>query len=157
GHADRGVEGLLELADVQRPAMPEQRARRAARQPAIGGAEPVEERRDEDAEVLEPRAQRGQVHLVAAQAGVEVAPEAAGREALLERLVAGRDEADVDLDGAARAERRHEAVLQDAQERRLRWAGELRDLVEEERPLVRALHHPLAVLGVREGPAPAAE
>ena len=46
----------------------------------------------------------------------------------------GRDDSDVDLHGARRADRDHLVLLEHAKERGLRGGGEIADLVEEERP-----------------------
>jgi hypothetical protein len=82
GDGQRGGQALLELADVERPAMREECAA-AARESVRGGRRVVaaDQRGREQAQVLEAVAQRRQAQLVAAQAGVEVAAELAAPSA----------------------------------------------------------------------------
>src|SRR5207249_219040 len=73
-------------------------------------------------------------------------------ERLLEVAVGGRDDADVDRDGAGAAEPLDLPLLEPAQELRLQARVHLAHLVEEKRPAVGLLEAPdAAAVGAREG------
>jgi hypothetical protein len=160
GEGDGGAQGLLELADVEGPGVAEEGARRGAvERDALGlGGEAREDRGDEGAEVLAAVAQRGEDHLEAGEARVEVLAEAVVGDARRDVLVGRGDDADVDLEGVAGTDRADLAVLEDAEEGDLRFFGELGDLVEEERAAVGAPDQALALLvGAGERAAAMAE
>jgi len=82
----------------------------------------------------------------------EILPEAALPDVLLEVAVGGGHEPDVHLDRLDAADALELVVLDHPQELHLHLPGQIADLVEEERPLVRELEAPgLAGDGPREG------
>ena len=149
GAADRQpFERVLELADVAGPRVRgeprehllverRRRQREPARDPREGGAR---QRRH----VLGPRAQRRQLDPRHREPEVEVGAEAPG--AHLPRQVArgGRHHARPHRDRRAPTHPLEAAVLEHVQQPGLEWSLELAHLVEEERPLGRALEatHP---------------
>jgi hypothetical protein len=99
-------------------------------------------------------AERRQHHRVAGQPGVQVLAELAAIDHPGQVAVSGGDDADVDLDRAAGSDRHDLALLQDAEQRRLRAHRQVADLVEEERAAVCAADQPGPVLaGAGEGAA----
>src|SRR4051794_36046657 len=87
------------------------------------------------------------------QAEVQIFPEAAGKDLGFEIRVGGADQPHVSAAGRARAEALKFPGLQHAQELYLPGDGEIAELVEKERALVRRLEAPDAQLRrTREGP-----
>ncbi len=81
----------------------------------------------------------------------EILAELAGRDHGLEIAVRGGDDAHVDADGLGSADALELALLDDAQQLHLHGAGNVADLVEEERALVGELDAPwLALRGAGE-------
>ena len=101
---------------------------------------------DEPRDLVEALAQRRDLHLGAADAKVEVLAEASGGDFVAKPPVARGADADGDLPGTRGPQRQDLAGLQHAQELRLHERIELRDLVEEERPLVSRLDVALGVV-----------
>src|SRR5581483_1733890 len=150
------LDEVLELADVAGPRVAEEGVdrlgtERLLRDPHLAALR-LREVAEEEQEVVAALAQRGQVHGHDVQTVVEVGPEAAVLDREREVAVRGRDDADVDGDGLRAPDAEELAVLEDAEELRLRSRAHLADLVEEERPLVRQLElAELLRVGVREG------
>ena len=121
---------------------------------ALAGQEVVDERQD----LFAPFAQRRQMEPHHVEAVVEVFAEAAVGEELIERLVGGGNDPDVDLDRVGVAERVRLAGLEEAQQLGLQVGADLADLVEEERAaFVGADDAEEAVDGAGEGAAAVAE
>src|SRR6266566_3190738 len=163
---DREREGaldrVLQLAHVAGPAVDAQALHRlggeALRRHLVLAAEALEEVLDQQRDVLRPGAQRRQREVHHVEAVVEVLPEAAGPHLALEVAVAGGDEAHVDRHREARAEGRHLALLDGAQELRLQGERDLRHLVEEEGAALGGAEDAVVVVhGAGERPAPVAE
>ena len=140
GADERRLGRVGELAHVTGPAREGRHAdgdgaQRQRRQTvACGGAghDAVQQRRDVAAALVEARdADRHDCEAV-----VEVGPEAAVGDALVEVDVGRRDDPDVGGAGLGGAERVVDAVLEELQELGLGAGGELADLVEEERAAV---------------------
>jgi hypothetical protein len=160
GEDQRRGEAFLQLADVARPAVGHEAARRVGVEghPARLARQAFHQRGDDEPDVLAPRAQRRDAQGEPGEAGEEILAEAAARRQRLEVAVAGRDDAQVDGDRARLADGHDLALLQDAQECGLLAELEIADLVEEERALVGAAHQAGPVLaGVGIGAAPHAE
>src|SRR6266699_2008503 len=99
---------------------------------------------DEQRQVLDPLAQRREHDRDDVQAVVEVLAEAPRLHLGLEVLVGGGEDADVDLERAVAAHPLELALLEHAQDLRLRLERHVADLVEEERAAVSDLELPLA-------------
>jgi len=127
GKADRsfsrehqgGSDALLQLADVQGPAMAEQRAACLGRERRPLAAVLAQERRDQEPEVLSPLPQRRQAEGEAGDARIQVGAEALRRHRILQVLVGGRDHAQVHSRRLARTDRQDFAFLHRAQQRGL--------------------------------------
>jgi hypothetical protein len=91
-----------------------------------------------------PRSRSGGRDVHHVEAVVEVLAERALLDLLLEVAVRRRDHADVDALGLGVAHLGDHALLQRAQELHLQRDGQLADLVEEERALVRRWNLPSA-------------
>jgi hypothetical protein len=104
----------------------------------------------EDRDVADALAQGGQLDLDDVDAVVEVLAELARRDELLEGLVAGEDDAHVDLDGLRAAHGLELAFLEDAQQLELHAGRGGVDLVEEDRPAV-GREEAADLVGVRAG------
>src|SRR5581483_551642 len=156
------LDRVLELADVARPGVGGEPRHRLGRDPLRGDlvltAEPIEEVRDQARHVVRSGPERGHLDVDDVQAVEEVQAEPPAARLRLEVAVRRGDQADVDRDGEARAERRHLALLDGAQELRLQREGDLGDLVEEERSAFRGPEDAVVVVhGTGEGPATVAE
>ena len=90
-------------------------------------------------DVLAPRPQRRHLHVDAMQAVVQVQPEAPQLHQPGQRPVGGHDDPRVDAARPEPADPLDRQVLNRAQQLRLRRRREVRDFVEEQRPLVRVL------------------
>ena len=164
-HVDRPLAGerggrgqrALELADVVRPVVVVKRARHGGRErdPLAGSRD---QRADHEAEVVAPLAQRRQLDREAEHARVEIVAERAPVDHVAQIAVGGGAEPHVDRLHAGVADREHLALLQHAEQRRLRARAQLGDLVEEQRAAVGAAHEPGAIGGrARERAALGAE
>ena len=124
-HVDRGRRDAADVLAV---------LARVALQEVIGQQHdvrlPLAQRRREDREDREPV--------------VQVGPERALLDEVLERPMGGGDQPDVDLDRRGAAEPLDFPLLQDAQQLHLRRGTELADLVEEERAAVGQLEAALS-------------
>ena len=161
-HQHAALDRVIELADVARPRMLEQRLQRrrfeAADVLAVALRVLPQEVRRERGNVLAPLAQRRQLDLDRVQPEQQVLPEAAGRDLLAEVRVGRRDDAHVDLARARRADALEVAGLEHAQQLRLQVQRHVRDLVEEQRAAVGELEAADAIgLGVGEGALHVAE
>src|SRR4029450_3991006 len=106
------------------------------------------------ADLQEPLAQRWDLQRDPVEAIVEIGAEALLPDLLDEIAVGGGDEADVDRPRAHAADAHDLLGLEGPQQRSLRRARHLTDLVEKARPAVRELQQAgLGRLGVREGAA----
>src|SRR5207244_2581023 len=146
--APRLLDRVLELAHVPLPLV---RAERAVRVGGQGLRLPLETRRgrgegvlDQERQVLGPLAQRRERDRDDVQAVVEVLAEAPRLHLGLEVLVGGGEDADVDLERAVAAHPFELALLEHAQDLRLRLERHVADLVEEERAAGGDLELPLA-------------
>src|SRR5262249_9512973 len=135
---------MIELADVARPAIAHERARGVGGERDAGRAL-LQQRRDQDAQIFAPLAQRREGVRVACQARIEIAPKEAAIDALIEAHVRRGDDADVDRNALARSDRNDLAFLKRAEERGLRHEREVADLVEKQRSLVRGANEPRLV------------
>ena len=104
--------------------------------------EPVHQVMGERGNVGPPLAKRRHGDRKDAEAVVQVAPEPPGLDLLAEVPVGGRDDPDVDANRPRRAEALELAVLQHAEQLRLRFRRQLADFVEEDRPAVGELEAP---------------
>ena len=148
-----GGERLVELADVERPAIAAHRPRGGGREAEVRGGRVARERGgDERAEIFDAVAQRWQRGAQAGEAGVEIDAEATGLDLALEILVRRGDEAHVDWLRRRLADRDDLAFLEHAQQRALRREREVGDLVEQQRAAVGAADRARAIIhraGVR--------
>ena len=151
GEDRRPLDGVRELADVPGPAVAEEEARRLGREAAHARAGPpgrvVEEGLREREDVLRPLAERRDRDLDDAQPVVEVAPEVARLDLPREVAVRRGDDPHVDLAAPVLADAPHLALLERAEELRLKAEGDLADLVEEESPPLGRLEEPGPVGG----------
>ena len=108
---------------------------------------------DQRADVLQALAKRGHRNGHDAQPIVEILSETARRDELVEPAVRRRDDADADADRLLAADALQLAVLQDAEQLRLRRLVQVADLVEEDRPAVGQLE-PAAPQRRRAGERP---
>ena len=128
--------GVLELAHVARPAIGLEQAKRlrrdAAHLAALFGGEARHEVVDEGGNVFLAVAQRGHHDRENVQAVIKILAELPGLHHLDHVAVGGRDQADVDLDRAARADRVDLALLDRTQELHLHVERQFGHLVEEQ-------------------------
>src|SRR5580704_3143738 len=156
GQHDGAKHGVLELADVSRPIISREQRQRvigdAADTLALFDAKAGEKAYGQILHVAEPRAQRRNGDREYVEAIEKILAETARLDELDQVLVGRRDEAEVHLDGAPRADRIDLALLQRAQQLDLSFGRQLADLVQEQRPAVglRELAHML-VGGASEG------
>src|SRR5262249_31392667 len=109
---------------------------------------------DQLRDVGDPLAQRRQVDVRDIHAVVQVPSEPAVAHQGFERLIRGRDDAYVDDDRPRAAKPLDAAILQYAQDLRLRAETHVADLVEEDRAAVGGLQQALLLaVGSGEGPA----
>ena len=119
----RHREALLELADVERPVVREQPAARGGAEAELGRAGELlapQQVADDEPEVLAPRAQRREQVAITGEACQQIRAIRALGSHPVERPVRGRDDPQIDLDRARAADGHDLALLQHAQERRLR-------------------------------------
>src|SRR3989441_475256 len=161
-HEHRALERVLELADVAGPCVGEQPPvglrLDAPDVPAVLGAIALQERADQDRDVLPALAQRRDVDRDGVDPEEQVLAQAALAQGRLGAPVRRRDEAEVHRDGFGGAHPAHGTLLEHAEELRLELRGHLRDLVEEKRAPVRLLEQASLVAGgARKGTAGVAE
>lgn len=102
--------------------------------------------RDEHAQIVDAVAQRRDGEGEPAQAGQEVRPEGVVRRERVDRAVRRREDTHVGRDGSRRPHRQNLALLQDAQQSRLRGRPEVPYLVEEQRASLGRADEPELVL-----------
>ena len=119
---------------------------------------PRQERTEEQTHVLLAFPKRGKRDLESSNAGEQVFPEALVGHALPDILMRGADHAYVDGDGPGSPHGEHLGFLEHAEKSHLRLIGELRDLVQKQRSVVRRANQSGVIMGgSREGSLPVAE
>ena len=146
GERHEPLERVLELAHVARPRVRGEPVHERVGHRERGEPEPLREAPQEvareDRDVLGPLAQRRDAELHDVEPVVEILAEPARAHELLQVAVGRREDAHVHVPHPLLAHRPHLALLQDAQELRLRRRRELAHLVEQERPAVRLAEEP---------------
>src|SRR3569833_4340659 len=133
----RGRERLLELAHVARPRVAKYQARGVDLEAGMLGREDaLVARADQDAEIRAALCERRYRDPERGEAREQVVTERLLGDHVVEVAVRSRDDAQVERDGAGAADRHDLALLEHAEHRRLRAAGQIADLVEEQRPAV---------------------
>ena len=130
---------VLELAHITAPRMLQKSGCHLRRECPVSSVlliESREEPRRQDEDLLFAISQRGNADLHHVQAVVEVFPEVASHEPLLEVAIGGGDDPDIDIDRAVSPDTGKAEVLQDVQEFGLQRKGKIGDLVEIDRSLV---------------------
>src|SRR5438093_1570739 len=139
-HQHAALDRVIELADVARPRMVEQRLQR--RRLEAGDRLPVplrvllQEVRRQRRNVFTPLAQRRQGNLDRVQPEEQILAEPARRNFFREIRVRRRDDADVDVARARRADALEVARFEDAQQLRLQIQRHVGNLVEKQRAAV---------------------
>jgi hypothetical protein len=154
GHGDLQHHVLLQvvaqLAHVARPVVGAQRREERGvglhlrRHPALA-ADLLDQRGDDERQVVEALAQRREVHRDHREAVVQVRAKAPGVDLAAQVAVRGRDHPHVDLLALAPAHAPHLALAQRAQELGLQLQRQLAELVEKERAPVGPLEGALAL------------
>ena len=163
GGAEHGhpSDDVFELAHVARPGILHQLVddrRRDDPVAAILRVEPFEESRRERGDFLTALTQRRNTDVDNGQTIEEIFAEVAVRERLVEVSIRRRDDARVDLDALAPADPRERQILKDVQQLGLQREGQIADLVEVDRAVVRVLElSELAPIRAGEGAALVAE
>src|SRR3569833_528288 len=117
----------------------------------LGREDALVERADQDAEIRAALCERRYRDPEPGEAREQVVTERLLGDHVVEVAVRRRDDAQIDRDGAGAADRHDLALLEHAEHRRLRAAGQIADLVEEQRPAVgRADEAGVVGLGARE-------
>ena len=151
---ERPLEDVLQLADVARPVVVEERLHHSGRDGgnrlAVLGGGPGKQRLHEEGHVLAAFAERRERDRDDAEPVEEVLAEASFRDEPRQVGIRGRDDAHVGVLRLDRAHGQKLPLLQDAQELRLRLDRHRADLVEEDRALVGGLEQALLV-GDRAG------
>ena len=150
---------LLELAEISRPGIVYKPASGVALQGNVGTRRsPRQKGRDQQSEVLSPLAEGREPNGVADEAAVEIGAEAAVLDPRRQIGVGGTDHPDVDGDRLRRSHGGHFPLLKDPEESDLSIEGQLRELVEKERPALGRLDetHPIGG-GTRECTLPVPE
>ena len=152
------LDGVLQFAHVARPAVGQHGG--ACRVGKAGDFHPVFAREAaqkmirQDRDVIRAFAQRGHMHRKHVEAVIEILAKLALAHVRQQIAVRRRDDADIDLDGAAATDALELALLEHAQELRLQRQRNFAHLVEQERAVVRQLEAALAALR-RTGERPA--
>ena len=126
------------------------RCRRQIDAASGAAARVVQERLDQQRDVLAAVAERRHLNDDHAEPVEEILPEALLRDLAIEIDVGRRDDADVDVHHPAGADRPYLALLQHAKQLDLQRRRGLADLVEKHRAAVRLLEDPLGI-GDRAG------
>ena len=136
GEQDHALDQVLELADVARPGVTLEGGEGGGGQAQHGLAEPfvaaLHEVGDQERQVLDALAQRGQVDRDDVEPVVEVLPEVALLDQLLEAAVGRGDQAYVYPQGLHAADALEFRLLNGPQQLDLDLLGDLADLVEEQ-------------------------
>ena len=142
----QSLDGVFQLADVARPIVAEQCLCDFGRQlrdiTAILLPVALEEELGERDDVVPPFAKRRQRDRHHVEPVVKVLAEIPGLDLILERLVRGRDDTDVDADGFGITDAFEFALLQDPKQLDLELRGHARDFIQEDRPAVSGLESP---------------
>src|SRR5258707_6026954 len=137
---DQAVDEVAKLADVSRPRVPQQNLHggigELARSLAVRGAELVQEIPGQDGNVLFAVTQGRHEEGNYVQSVKEILAEGAARDLLFEILVRGCQDANIDTQRLAGADRLEALLFQHAQNLRLRAQTHVANLVEEERSAV---------------------
>src|SRR6266851_2245667 len=137
---DQALDEVAQLANVSRPRMPQQdlhgRIAELARSLTVRGTELVQKMPRQDGDVLFAVAQRRYEEGNYVQPIEKVLAEGAARDLLFEVLVCGGQNANVDAQSLAGADRLEALLFQYAQHFRLRAQAHVADFVEEERAAV---------------------
>ena len=154
-YQDRSFHRVLQLADVARPRV----AAKGFHGPGVEAVDllavahrfPVEETNGQGFEILRSFAQGRQTDLHRVETVEQILPKVAIGDRALDIRVGRREDPHVDLCGPGRTDALHLATLENAQQLRLLAIGQVGDLVQEERALVREFEaaRPVA-LRVRE-------
>ena len=155
-HEDAPLDGVIELADVARPWMIEERLEcrgfETGQRLAVTLGMLPEKIRGERRDVFAPLPQRRQANFDGVDPEQQVLPETSSGHFVAENRVRRRHDADVDVAGARGADALEVARFEDAQQLRLKIDRHVRDLVEEECASVGHLESADAVgLGIGEG------
>ena len=130
----------LELADVSRPAVLDERRFGGRRQPERPpGTMPLEKGGRQREDVGAPLAKRRHTQVDAGQAVIEVGPEDATLDQPGQAPIGRRDDTDIDAMRSVTADPLHGKILNGPQQLRLRGRGQVGDLVEEQRASVGVL------------------
>ena len=135
---ERAFERVLELADVERPVIREQRLDGVGceREVLPIGREPCEEAGDQQRNVLAPIAQRRELEAHAVDPRQQIVTERAVAHHPPEVPVGRAHDAKLDIDRAITTDRCDLRLLEHAQERGLCGQRKIADLVEKQRPAV---------------------
>src|SRR6516162_6682582 len=140
-HDDGPIDRVLELTDVAGPIELRQIRHRlagdAGNRPVFLGAEPREEMAKQMGNILAPRAQRRDRQRQHVQTIEQVFPEMAAFDAIQQFAIGRRNDANVDLDWFAAADRLDGALLQRAQKLDLRGQRQFRNFIEKQRTAMR--------------------
>ncbi len=151
GQDDRALDDVAHLADVARPVVLLEDARRGRIERGdrlvVAVVELGEERLHQQRQVVLAQAERRQLDGEHVQPVVQVLAQLAVLDGVGRVHVGRRNHADVHRLLVAPAEAAERPLLQDAQQLHLRRRRHLRDLVEEERPAIRELEAALAAVG----------
>src|SRR5262249_2798833 len=127
------LDDVLKLADVARPGVGGQAVHARAAEAVQALAEPLGQRAEEEVEeernVAAPLPQSRDADREDVQAVEQVSPESAGVDGLFEIAVAGGEDADIDADRPAAADRLELLLLEDPQELDLGLERQLDDFV----------------------------
>src|SRR5262249_4050464 len=159
---ERALHRVLQLPDVARPRVLQERLASVAAETGLALAHAHAERPDEvigqQQHVVAALAERRQMHGEDVEPIEQVLADATGRNRVLEVSIGRRDEAHVAAQGRRTAYALELALLQDAQELGLYGQRQLADLVEEQRAGRGQLEAPrLLAVGARERAALVAE
>ena len=152
---DHLLDDVLELADVAGPVVAGQ-AREGLARERLGGhpplLEPLQDVVDQERDIIEPLAERGQLDRDHVEAIVQILAEPAGGDRLGQVEVRGGEDAAVGADDVGPADPLERPVLEHAEQLGLHAQGKLADLVEEERSPFGLLEPPfLLPVGAGEG------
>src|SRR6185369_9088224 len=154
GEDERPLDGVLQLADVAGPRVRHEKITRLAAEAGLElahvAAQVTHEVIGEEQDIVTPLAQRWQMDAEDRQSVEKVFAEPSFRHRAFEIAIGGRDETNVGLQRRRAADSLVPALLEHAQELRLRRRGELAYLVEKQRAACRKLE-PTTLQLVRTG------